>query len=82
MTILGLDMMYHSRYFHFMFCMCDDNNSWKCQHMSAQHPIKRLRVMVDRDEKCVQCNIVLIEIYQVKIKKRKMVRITKFVIPF
>jgi hypothetical protein len=50
--------------------------------MSAQHPIKRLRVMVDRDENCVQCNIVLIEIYQVKIKKRKMVRITKFVIPF
>jgi hypothetical protein len=38
--------------------------------------------MVDRDGKGVQCNIVLIEIYLVEVKGRKMVRVTKFVIPF
>jgi hypothetical protein len=38
--------------------------------------------MVDRDGKGVQCNIVLIKIYPIKVKGRKMVRVTKFVIPF
>lgn len=75
-------MIYQSRYFRFMFCMCDDNNSWECQHRSAQHPIKRLRVMVDRDGKGVQCNIVLIKNYPIKVKGRKMDRVIKFVTRF
>jgi len=32
LTILGLNMIYHSRYFHVIFCMCDNNDSCKCQH--------------------------------------------------
>jgi hypothetical protein len=38
--------------------------------------------MVDKDGKGVQYNIVLIKIYPIKVKRRKMVRIIKFVIPF
>jgi hypothetical protein len=33
---IGLDMIYHSRYFHVMFCMCGDNNSYGCWHRNAQ----------------------------------------------
>jgi len=28
--ILSLDMVYHLKYFHVMFCMCGDSNSYKC----------------------------------------------------
>jgi len=38
--------------------------------------------MVDRDGKGVQCNIVLIEIYPLKVKGRKMVKVIKFVVFF
>jgi len=33
---IGLDMIYDSRYFHVMFCMCGDNNSYGCWHRSTQ----------------------------------------------
>jgi hypothetical protein len=27
--LLGLDVVYHSKYFHFMCCMCGDNDGCK-----------------------------------------------------
>jgi hypothetical protein len=35
---LGLDVVYHSRYFYVMYCECGDNNGYRCQHKNAQQP--------------------------------------------
>jgi hypothetical protein len=32
----GLNMMYHLKHFHVMFCMCDDKNNYRCEHRNAQ----------------------------------------------
>jgi hypothetical protein len=36
----GLNMVYYLGYFHVMFYMCDDNNSYRCQHRNASHKCK------------------------------------------
>jgi len=35
-SYFGLDMVYHLRYFHIMFCMCGDNNNCRHWYRSAQ----------------------------------------------
>jgi hypothetical protein len=36
----GLDMVHYLGYFNVMLCMCDDNNSCRCQHKNTQHKCK------------------------------------------
>ncbi len=31
----GLNMVYHYKYFHVVFCMWDNNDSCRCQHMNT-----------------------------------------------
>jgi hypothetical protein len=35
----GLNVMYHSKYFHVMCCECDDNDDYRCLHKSARQTI-------------------------------------------
>jgi len=35
-SIFGLDMVYHSKYFYVMCCECDDNDGYKRRHKNAQ----------------------------------------------